>query len=211
MNDHSSTHPRPRIFGVAVVLAPILFLLSDVAYISAGGGVNDGVLGGTIGVWSCFVFAFAFVGIARVIESVSPRGATVLLAVAMPGFVAGSAFNAQAIHLGYFGEDFVNTVSEGSDLIGLLAFLPWGWFGPLSFVVAGILVWRTQTFPRWNAILLVAGGILFISTRPIAFDPGVMIADVTLALAVIPIGVAMIAGARRPAPAAGVALGSRGD
>jgi len=206
MNERPSPLPSPRAYGLAAVAAPVLLLVSDVAYISAGGGINDGVLGGTIGVWSCFVFAFAFVGISRTLESAAPRAATVLLALAMPAWIAGAGFNVQAIHLGYFGEDFINTVSDGSDLVGLLAFLPWGWFAPLTFVVAGVLVWRTRSFPSWSGGLLVLGGLLFISARPAGLDPLVMVADVTLVLALVPIGVALQAGARRRGPDREVAL-----
>jgi hypothetical protein len=199
MSHPPSTLPAPWFYGLAAVAAPVLLLMSDVAYVTAGGGVNDGVLGGTIGVWSCFVFLIAFVGISRSIEALAPRAATALLALAVPAFVAGAGFNVQAIHLGHFGQDFMSSVSEGADLVGLLAFLPWGWFGPLTFVVAGVLVWRTGVFPASSGALLVAGGILFISGRPARIEALVMASDVVLVLAMASIGLALLAGAGRSA------------
>lgn len=193
--------PAPRLFGLAAVAAPLLFLISDVAYVTAGGGVNDGVLGGAIGVWSCLAFVVAWVGISRTLEGVAPRGAFVVLVIGLVGFTSGAGFNVDAIQRGFYGESFLNGASvEGSDAVGVLAFLPWGWCAPLSFLVAGVLVWRTRAHPTWNAVLLVLGGLAFLAGRPAAVDPVVIVADTLLVLAVVPLGLSMLS-----TPAPGVA------
>lgn len=191
--------PTPRLYGLAACAAPVLLLASTVAFVTAGEGINDGVLGGTIGVWSCFAFILAFVGIVRTLEPVVPRAAAVLLVLSVIGMAAGVGFNVQAIHKGYFGDDFLNTVDEGSDLLGLLGFLPWGWFVPLTFVLTGVLVWRTKVFPTWTALPLVVGGILFVSARPAQNDVLAVIGDVSLVLGLVPVGVAMMTGTREHA------------
>jgi hypothetical protein len=66
--------PGRRFLAASVIAAPIVFLLSDVAYIVDGNGINNGVLGGTIGVWSTFLLGWAFIGISRALEPVAPRG-----------------------------------------------------------------------------------------------------------------------------------------
>ncbi|MGH9136189.1 MAG: hypothetical protein ACRD0G_03970 [Acidimicrobiales bacterium] len=179
-----------RIYGAAAIVAPILLLASTVTYITAGDGINDGVLGGTIGVWSCFALAIAFVGLLRLLEPAAPKAAPILTIVALTGFAAGVAFNVQAIFTAYFGpqiDDFMDTV-DGSDAIAVLAFLPWGWFAPVTFAATGIVLWRTRSTTRWSAGLLVAAGVLFIASRPARIDPLAVISDVVLILALAPIG-----------------------
>ncbi|MFC7406255.1 hypothetical protein [Georgenia alba] len=193
------TRPGDRFLASAVVLAPIVFLAGDVAYIVAGNGVNDGVLGGTVGVWSCFLLGWAFVGLARCLAACAPRGSLALLVLALPAVCAGAGFNVNALHRAQFGNDFPEAAfTDPAGAIGVLAFVPWGWFAPAAFVLTGVLVWRTRIGPRWAAALTTAGGLLFISARPVAIDPLVVVADLTLVLGLVPIGIAMLA-RRRPA------------
>lgn len=193
--------PTPRLYALAAIAAPVLLLASTVAYLTAGEGINDGVLGGTIGVWSSFALIFAFIGIARTLEPVAPRAATVLLVISVIGMTAGVGFNVQAIHQGYFGQDFLNTVDGGSDLVGLLAFLPWGWLAPVTFVTTGILVLRTKVFPAWTALPLIVGGVLFVSARPAQIDVLAVLGDVSLVIGLIPVGLAMLSAPRERAVA----------
>jgi hypothetical protein len=141
MTDNSLPPALARITGTAAAVAPILLLLSSVAFVTAGGGVNDGVLGGTIGVWSCLALAIASIGICRLAEPRAPRAAPIVNAVALTGFSAGIAFNVQAMFQGRYGEHFLADQDlEGADLIGILAFLPWGWMAPLGFILMGWLL-----------------------------------------------------------------------
>lgn len=205
MNDSLSSLPTAsaRVYGTAIVLAPLLLLASSIAYITEGASINDGVLGGTIGVWSVFAFAIAFVGILRVLEPRAPRAAPLLTVLALTGFGAGVAFNVLAILTPVFGPE-INTFIEdvdGSNAIAILAFLPWGWFAPLTFVLTGIMLWRTGTFARSVAGLLVVGGVLFIASRPEKIDALALIADTALIAALVPIGWALLT-AGRPVGAA---------
>ncbi|MBB5790344.1 hypothetical protein [Jiangella mangrovi] len=185
--------PGLRFLAFAVIAAPVVFLLSDIAYLVAGNGINNGVLGGTIGVWSCFLLGWAFVGVSRTLEPHAPRGALALLILAIPAACAGAAFNVNALHWDHFGRDFVEAAfDDGSATVGLLAFLPWGWFAPASFVLTGILVWRTRIAPTWAAALTTLGGVLFFSGRPAGIEPLTIAADVVLVLGVVPIGLAML-------------------
>jgi hypothetical protein len=182
--------------AVAVIAAPIVFLLSDVAYVVAGDGINNGVLGGTIGVWSVFLLGWAFVGISRALEPVAPRGALALLILALPAMCGGAAFNVNALHWDHFGNDFIEAAfaDGGSAAVGVLAFLPWGWFAPASFVLAGVLVWRTRIAPAWAGALTALAGVLFVSARPAGIDSLAIAADVVMVAGLAPIGLAMLAG-----------------
>ncbi|MGE3286299.1 MAG: DUF4386 family protein [Pseudonocardia sp.] len=184
-----------RIHGVATVLAPVLLLASSLVHVLSEGGINNGMWGGIIGVWSALAFVVAFVGLCRVLEPAAPGAAPVVLVFGLLGWAAGSAFAVNAIHAAVHGQDLLFEATEGlADPAVLLAFLPWGWFAPLSFVLLGWLLWRTGTGPRWAAALLAVGGLLFVIGRPAEIDAIAVAADVALLLALVPLGVRMITG-----------------
>jgi hypothetical protein len=204
MHDTASVSPyAARIHGTAMILAPLLLLASSVAYITAGEGINDGVLGGTFGVWCIFALAIGFVGLLRLLEPAAPRIAPVLLASVLIGCLAGVGFQTLAILTPIFGPE-INVVLEnleGSDTIALFAFFPWGLLLPLSLILTGIVLSRTPLVPRWSARLLVAGGLLFAASRPEKVDVLALIADATLIAALVPIGWTMLTSARAATPA----------
>jgi hypothetical protein len=194
--------PRPvsRVYGVAAILAPVLMLASTIAFITDGEGLNVGVLGGVIGVWSAFALVIAFVGILRMLEPRAPRAAAVMTVLAMTGFGSGVAFDVNAIFDEIVGpaelEAAIDTALAAGGTAGLLilAFLPWGLFAPLSMLAIGILLWRTRVTARWSGALLAAGGALFVASRVERIDVLAVIADGVLILALVPIGWAMLTG-----------------
>lgn len=188
-----------RITGVAAILAPILMLASTVAFVTEGNGINDGKAGGAIGVWSCFAFLLAFAGLYRVLEPAAPRAAPILFAVAAIGSAAGVGFNVDALLAAEFGRDAVDAASEASAL-SMLAYLPWGLFFPIGVVATGILMRRTGTFPGRAAVLVVAGGVLFVASRPSRLEPLAVAADCVLVLGFVPIGWSLLAGHRATTP-----------
>jgi hypothetical protein len=193
MTDNHFPPTLARITGFAAILAPVLLLLSSVAFLTAGGGVNDGILGGTIGVWSCIGLAIATIGICRLAEPLAPRAAPIVNAVALTGWVAGVAFNVQAIHLDRYGDKFLGDPDlAGGDLVGILAFLPWGWMAPLGFILMGWLLWRTRVVATWAAGLLALGGVLFVTGRPARIDAIVIATDVVLTVALVTIGLQLL-------------------
>lgn len=190
-----------RVFGLAAMAAPVLLLASTIAYIVEGEGINHGVLGGTIGVWSCFAFLIALVGVLRQLEARAPRAAPVLTILAITGFAAGVAFNIEAMITASAGPEAEAALDAAIEAqpVAILALLPWGWFAPLSLILVGIFLWRTRTTAWWTCALLIAGGILFVASRPERINVLAMIADGVLILALVPIGWAMLTSARRPA------------
>lgn len=184
-----------RITGIAAIIAPILLLASTLAYILDGNGINDGHLGGTIGVWSCFALLLATFGISRVLEPASPRGGPILMAVVTIGIAAGVGLNVDGILAAEFGQGALDIFGDETP-IALLAFLPWGWFFPIGMVGTGVVMWRTRTFPRATAVLLALGGIVFITSRPARIDGLAVFGDCLLILGFAPIGWALLTGRR---------------
>lgn len=178
-------------YGGAATLAPVLLLASTLAFI-AEDGINDGVLGGTIGVWSTFAFVIAFSGVYRMIEPRLPRVGPIFMALTLIGFTAGTAFNIQAMYNGAYGTDLLADLTEGrlpdEPTVGVFAFLPWGLLAPMSMVATGILLWVSQVVPKWSAALLCLGGVLFVASRPERIEVVAIVADVVLVVAMVPIG-----------------------
>lgn len=197
MTTTTSTVPivlhAPRLHGVAILAAPVLLLISSVAFLTSGDGINDGVLGGTISAWSCFAFVLGFVGIARSFEAVAPRASVALLVLSVLGFMTGMSYSISAIDLGFTGKAFMGGDPEGGDAIGLLAFDPWGLCLPLACVLLAVLVWRTGLFPRWAAVPILLGGLLFVPSREVDLGQLAVVADVLLTVGLAPIGLAILA------------------
>jgi hypothetical protein len=203
-----------RAYGIAIIVAPVLMLLSTIAFITEGEGINEGVVGGTIGVWTAVAFVIAFIGIGRMLEPRSPRWGLAVTLLASVGFTTGVAFNVDAVFVGLIGPELDTAIDEaidagGTNLVGIFAFIPGGWFAPVSMVVAGIALWRSQIVPRWTGALLIVGGVLFVISRPERIDALAIVSDVVIIAALIPVGLAMLgvgsesAGTRRAVPDAG--------
>lgn len=184
-----------RVHGWATILAPVLLLASTLAFISED-GINDGVAGGTIGVWSTFAFVIAFAGVYRMIEPRLPRIGPIFMALTLIGFTAGAAFNVQAMYFGAYGTDLLADLSDGrlpnEPAVGVFAFLPWGLLVPVTLIATGILLWVSRTVPKWSAALLIAGGVLFVASRPERIDALAIAADLVLVAAMAPIGWALM-------------------
>lgn len=183
-----------RVHGVATVLAPLLLLASSLAYVLLGGGINNGVWGGILGVWCAFAFVIAFAGIGRVLEPAAPRAAPVVTAVALVGWATGIGFQTNAMYTALRGDDLLFDASEGENAVILLAFLPWGWFAPLGFVLLGWLLWRTGLGTRWQAALLVLGGVLFLVGYPGQIAAAALASNAAVVLALVPLGYAILTG-----------------
>ncbi len=191
-----------RFFGVALIIAPLLLLASTIAYITEGERINEGVLGGTIGVWSVFALGFAMVGFFRMLEPHAPRASIILTLTIIMVVAGGTAFNVQAIFIAVYGNDFMSDGAvTGSDLFGILAFLPWGLLMPVTFIATGIVLWRSRAVARYTAVLFMAGGLLFVAARPERIDVLAIICDLVFVLALAPIGWAVLTGDQTANPA----------
>lgn len=184
-----------RFAAVLAILGSSLFLLSTIAFVTVGNGINNGVVGGVITVWACLTLIPAFAGIYRLLEPDRPRLAAWLTLVASAAFIGGTGFGAGAIIEEALGSD-ANLMIDQEHPFSLLALLPWGWMAPITFVAAGIALWRAGVVPRWNGLLLILGGILFVTGRPARIDAIAILTDVVLLVALSAIAVRLFAAAR---------------
>lgn len=192
MTERTAPTTGERVAGVAAVAGPVLFLASTLLYLFLENGINNGVLGGTVGMWSCFAMAIAVPGMLRVLEPVAPRAAPRVAAVAAIGFVAGATFNIQAMYEAGTGVVLLDRLGDGVPPVALLAFLPWGWFAPLSLALTGWLLVRAGI--RAPGVLLVACGVLFVAGRPTTIGPLVLASDLLMVAALAPLGIALTRG-----------------
>lgn len=184
------TETTHRAFGAAAIAAPLLLLASTIAFMTAGEGINDGVLGGTLSVWAVTAFGIALVGLLRLLEPHAPRAASLLTLTAIAGVAGGVAFSVGGIYAPLYdlGPDAPLDAVEGADVIAAFAFLPWGWLIPFTLTLTGVLFWRTGAIPRAQAGLLIAGGVLFVAGRPARLEPVAVLTDLVLVAALVPIG-----------------------
>jgi hypothetical protein len=209
MNANSpNLHPfTSTVYGVALLLGPVLLLTSTIAFIVAGEGINQGVLGGLFGVWAAIVMAIAFVGLLRLLEVNAPRAAAILTVTAIIGFGSGVAINVDVITTSLVGPELDAAIDDalvGTDALAILAFFPGGLLVPVTIIITGIMLWRTRTFPRWIGALLSVGGVLFVIGAPERISAIVLASDIVLIAALFPIARTMLTAGRVPAPAPAV-------
>jgi hypothetical protein len=208
MNNDSPAVMSPlaaRVYGVAAFLGPLLLLAATIGFIVEGEGINHGVLGGTIGVWSAFTMIIAMMGVLRLLEVNRPRAAPILTILAVSGFAAGSAFDVEAAFRAMvpgFDDAVDAAVDDGSGTFVIFMFVPWGWFAPLSLILVGIFLWRSRTTPWWTGALMIAGGVLFVVGQMERIGLLAAASNVVLLLAFAPIGWTLLRSARTARSAA---------
>ena len=190
-----------RIHGIAAGLAAVLLPASTAAFIVRGGftddAVNNGILGGTLVVWTVFALILTFAGVARLLENRFRRWSK-LLVVLSATYAASVGFGLQGINMEWIGRDFdrENQLSSTSEVIGFFALYPWGALGPVTFIIIGVLLWRAGQVPAWSGIALILGGLTFIPGR----EGNVVVAlvtDLLLLLGLLSVARTLLAAARR--------------
>lgn len=192
---HRTIARLPALYPVAMVAAPLLLLASTIAFLTVGGGINDGILGGVLTVWSVVALALALLGCSRLVEASMPRGAQVLTFGAVSVAVGGAGFGIAAIYVQLLRDDFgIDGVAAfDAHPLGILALLPWGWFMPISCVLAGALFWRSGILPWWHGVLFILGGVLFVTSRPAQIAPIAIATDLVLVAAFAGLGLRLLA------------------
>lgn len=194
----SLTARSARLTAGAAILAPALLLTSTLVFVLAENGINNGVAGGVLNLWSCIVFIAAFAGIYRTLDPDRPRTAWWLTAVAGAAFIGGAAFSVSAAYEAALGSDTVLLVQEAHPF-SLLAFVPWGWCAPLTFILAGAFLWRAGVVPWWNGSLMILGGILFVIGRPARIDAIAIATDIVLIIGLGAFALRLLRSANRAA------------
>jgi hypothetical protein len=160
MNTSRADQLQDKVFGVCMILAPILLLVSSVAFNLVGDTLGGGVL-----VYASFVFIPAVLGLTGLLWERVPRLAVALRLLAIFGCVGGACFGAVEAFVGAVAQTGASEATV-ADLValynsGLLFLDPLGLSFPLSMIALGITLWRTGTVPAWAGIVLVLAGVAF--------------------------------------------------
>ena len=192
----SSSIARDRLFGAAMIVAPMLLLVSTVAY-AADGGLNSGRAGGAIQVYAMGVWVLVVIGLTRLLETPFPRAAAVLTLIGALGVAGGVAYGIDSIHVAETGGSAENIGAAGA----LALYIP-GLLFPLAHISIGIALLLSNVRPRWCGLVLIAAAILFPASRIASVEALAVASDALFLLALAPLGWAILQG-RDPAPSAG--------
>ncbi len=189
-----TSSPRTRVFAVAMILAPILLLLSTLAH-SFGKGLGEDATGGAIQVYAMVAFALAIVGLTSLLEPSLSRLSAVLTVTGLLGVAGGVGFGIDSI---VFASNPTAAASEleGSTAAGLALFLP-GTVFPLTLIVLGLALAKTGVVPRPAALALALGGLLFPLSRIPSIEALAVASDLMLITGLVPIGLAVWSTAHR--------------
>lgn len=170
MNTSRADQLQDTVFGVCMILAPILLLLGSLAFNLVGD-----LLGGGILVYASFVMIPAVLGLTGLLWERVPRLAVALRLLAIFGCVGGACFGAVEAFVGAVAQTGASEATV-ADLValynsGLLFLDPLGLSFPLSMIVLGIVLWRTGAVPAWAGIVLVLAGVMF----PVGRVPGIYV------------------------------------
>lgn len=200
----TTTNINNRLTGAAAVAGPILVLASTVAYVTVGGGLNEGELGGALQVWAFAALGLAILGLARTVERSVPGTAVLLSVLAVIGAAVGGGFGIDSMQAAVNGTEPLAHSSEPAVVLGLL--LP-GLLAPISLVVLGVTLARhgNAGVRGW---LLAGGALLF----PVSRIPDVaaiaIVSDLLIVASMGSIGLQLLTGRDRstlstvPAPTA---------
>lgn len=182
------THtPRCRLFGVAMIVAPLL-LLASTALSVTGDGLGEDRTGGVLQVYAMIGFILAVIGLTRIAETHFARVAAALTLVGVMGTAGGVAYGINSIYV-TLGTVNLNDV-EG--LAGLLALKVPGLLFPLTFIGLGALFVRAGVQPRWSGVAMILGGLLFPISRIASIDMLAPLPDALLLFGLAPIGLALL-------------------
>ena len=179
--------PLERVSGTAALLAPVLLLVSTVAFFMLGDGIG-------VGAFAMIMFAIALVGLARRAEPVAPRAAAAVTAFGLAGTAGGVGFGIDSIQAQLFGTPGLDEVS----VAGVIA-LRVGVLFPLSMIALAVLLGVTGRAPRALAATLAVAAALFPVARIGGLLPVGIASDLLFIAAMGGLGLGLIRGTSRPA------------
>jgi hypothetical protein len=156
-----STFHERTLFGLSLVLAPLLFTASSLFWTTSG---EYGVVGGALLVFGSLFWIVAFAALFGALRSRTPRYAVWGWLVAAYGAVCGgAAFAFQGMFVEMHG------ATHAESLAGLARYPVVAnaifWIGgpafPISLLVLGVILARTRVAPWWAGAMLALGGALF--------------------------------------------------
>jgi hypothetical protein len=155
------------LFGLSLLLAPLLFAASSFFWTSTG---EYGVIGGALLVFGSLFWIVAFAALFGALRSRTPRYAVWgWLAAAYGAICGGAAFAFQGMFVEMLGATHAESLAglERHPIIANAIFWIGGPAFPLSLLLLGLSLARTRVAPWWAGAMLASGGALF----PIARIP----------------------------------------
>ena len=179
-----------RVTAVAAVFAPLLMLASTLARVAADKDLKNGEVGGIIQVWAFIALGIATIGLARVIEGRTARGALIIIVLGVGGIAAGAGYGIDSIAADVHSVESLQDV-ESSPAAPLALQLP-GAMSTASLVVLGVLLARHRVVPAVAAYGVVVGAVLFLVARIPDIEALAVIGDVVLVLGLGSVGVRLL-------------------
>jgi len=188
--NNSTALIEKNFYGMALIIAPILFAASTFFWIKG----EYSVAAATLGIVSLFFWIPALTGAFSLLKNKMPRYATYGLWIAVFGCISGVCF----MFLGYLTiifnishTEYLQKLSEYPVSSQLLLFATGPLF-PLSLLVLGITLLRTKAVAAWIAILLFIGAIAFPASRIPRIEWIAHIADLLLLIPTAAIGLVLL-------------------
>jgi len=188
--NNSTALIEKNFYGMALIIAPILFAASTFFWIKG----EYSVAAATLGIVSLFFWIPALTGAFSLLKNKMPRYATYGLWIAVFGCISGVCF----MFLGYLTiifnishTEYLQKLSEYPVSSQLLLFATGPLF-PLSLLVLGITLLRTKAVAAWIAILLFIGAIAFPASRIPRIEWIAHIADILLLVPTVAMGITLL-------------------
>jgi len=152
-----------KLWGISLIAAPFLMVISTFFWEGGDFGVN----GGTLGFISSLFWIPAFMGLFSLLRDKMPYYATLGLLIAIYGCMGGRNFSFEGFYAAAMNISHETSVQAYAAYPLQTNILLW-WPGPLfplSLLVLGINLTRSKLVPLWAGILLSVGAIAFPLSR----------------------------------------------
>ncbi|GAB4037212.1 hypothetical protein [Spirosoma gilvum] len=186
MTHTNGTPSEQRVWGISMILAPLLFLVSTFYW-------QDGeytIIGGTLLVVATVFWIPALTGLFAKLKHTMPTYASWGALIAQFGAISGNNFGMRGIYAQVFGiskETLLREAAIHSVSFNITMFMAGPLF-PLSLLVLGIQLTRKRLVPVWVGLLLCAGAIAFPVSRISRIDVIAHVADLLLFIPIAYLG-----------------------
>lgn len=175
-----------KLWGLALLVAPILLILSSFFW----QGKEYGITGGTILVFALVFWIPALAGLFQLLANKMPYYARISILTSIYSCVGGINFGFVGIYSSIFSishETYIKEFSKHMFAANLLLF----WPGPLfvfNLLILGVNLIRTRSVPTWVGVLICLGAITFPLSRILRIELVAHLSDGLLAIPLLYMG-----------------------
>jgi hypothetical protein len=182
----TDTTAEQQVWGISMLVAPFLFLLSTFFWQNG----EYTITGGTMLVVATVFWIPALMGLFAKLKDTMPTYAIWGLLVAVFGCISGSNFGMRGIYADVFEiskETLLKEAAAHSISFNITMFMSGPLF-PLSLLVLGVNLLRKKVVPSWIGILICSGAIAFPVSRILRIEPIAHLADLLLFIPIASLG-----------------------